>query len=162
MTIAQCTFILSLAALTASCFPIALFAETTVINNIVKVNSSSGGNFVSSGEVVTGTLKNSVSVQTSINGEIVENYSHTTEEESVNYERTTTVKAGSVQTSVQASTSAASSTSTPNTVAQAKAWASTTKSSTLTAKATTTTRVSFISNLLTKIFSYVTFWTFVR
>jgi hypothetical protein len=161
MTITQSTLILSLTALTASCFPIALFAETAVINNVVKVNSSSGGNFVSSGEVVTGTPKNSVSVQTSINGEMVENYSHTTKG-SVDYDRTTIVKAGSIQTNVQASTSVASFTSTSNTVAQAKAQASTTKSSTSTVKFSAATRVSFISNLLTKIFSYVTFWTSVR
>ncbi len=155
------------AALIASFFPMSLAAETTEIKNIVSAHSSSGGNVVSEGEVVTGKAKNSISVQTVVNGQVVENFSSTSDKP-VSYERTTTLQTGTVTSKVNASTTVEAVVKT--TIAKAIATeseaqadthvsaASSTISASTTADAPSQSSVSFISNLFTKLFSYVTLW----
>ena len=155
-----------LAALMACTLPVALSAET-VIENTVQVRSSSGGNVANSGEVVSGTSKNSISIQTTINGEVVEDYS-SEGDEPVSYEKSIRLDEGKVETKVRASASASARAEASGAEAIASDTNTSAISSTSVAASTSAaasasgTGVSFISDLLAKIFSYVTLWFSLR
>lgn len=57
--------------------PTALSADNTSVTNTVRIEASTGGNESGDGDVETGTTTNSISVETTVNGEVVERYSDT-------------------------------------------------------------------------------------
>ena len=62
-------------------------ADEAVVTNSVSVSSNSGGNSVSGGEVVEGTTLNSVDIETTLNGETVQDI-HETSTDDIIIEKT--------------------------------------------------------------------------
>lgn len=151
------TLIISLATLLASSFPISLSAETVVVENIINVKSSSGGNVSTGGEVVTGASKNNISVETIVNDEVVENFTSESDKD-ISYERTTKVSASSsVRTDIKTITTAVNDhEGAKKVISRATSSKKVATSTLITVASSTQVSVRFIiSNLLTKIFSYV-------
>ena len=71
-----------LAAATATlmcAFPTFAIGDTVSISNTVTTSANSGGNASTGGQTIEGKTENSVSVKTVINGEVVEDYSETSD-----------------------------------------------------------------------------------
>jgi hypothetical protein len=153
-----------LTATLLAAFPALLFAENTSVSNQIHVSSKSGGNTAQSGEVVTGTAQNSVSVKTIVNGEVVEDFSSQSAD-AISYTKSASTENSSVHTEVQAEVQSQARGDEQNSPDDADAAAeyldteaSAQSSSTAAAAAASSTPSSFISDLLAKLFAYVSFW----